>query len=61
MSEHEEWLKQAALMVNRLILMAAAQANQPTGEPEEDRITDTDIDTLEATLMAHLRREVGKR
>jgi hypothetical protein len=51
-----EWKKQAALMVNRLILMAGAQARQDGTEPQEDRITDADIDGLEAALLAHIAK-----
>jgi hypothetical protein len=50
----DEWKKQAALMVNRLILMSGAQARQDGTEPQEDRITDADIDGLEAELLAHI-------
>jgi hypothetical protein len=49
-----EWMKEAALKINRLILMASGKASQPDDTPEEDRITDADIDALEAALLAHL-------
>jgi hypothetical protein len=54
-ADREAWLKEATLMINQLILMASGKASQPAETPPEDRITDADIDALEAALLAHLR------
>jgi hypothetical protein len=49
-----EWMKEAALKINRLILLSGAKIRSE-GDPPEDRITDADIDRLESELLAHLR------
>jgi hypothetical protein len=54
-ADREAWMLKAALMINRLILAACGKASQPAETPPEDRITDADIDALEAALLAHLR------
>jgi hypothetical protein len=44
--------KEVALLLNRLILMASAKAQQQPNEPPEDRIADAEIDALEAQILA---------
>lgn len=49
--------KEVALLLNRLILMASAKGGQQPDEPPEDRITDADVDALEARILALVRSQ----
>ena len=58
MPEPDPALKDVALLLNRLILMSSAKAQQEPGEPPQDRITDADIDGLEADVLEAVRAAV---
>ena len=58
MPEPDPALKDVALLLNQLILMSSAKAQQEPGEPPQDRITDADIDGLEADVLEAVRAAV---